>query len=107
MKKLIESSIFNKNLVLDIDEDILELALGIFIKNAQKEIEDVFQNFETKNFNQLKSVAHKLAGSSITVGLETFSSKAKKIELKNEKKITTKELEDLKKEYLLIVELAK
>ena len=107
MKKLIESSRVNKNLVTDLDTNILEIALATFLKNASSEIEILFKSLNDKNFTQVKSIAHKLAGSSIVVGLEDFSIKAKGIELTPENEISQKQLKSLQKEFLLIQELAK
>ena len=107
MKKLIESSKVNKSLVSDLDDDILEFALATFIKNATTEINAILTCFKSKNFTQLKSLAHKLAGSSIVVGLADFSLKANKIELAKEDEISLKQLKSLQNELLLIQELAK
>lgn len=107
MKKLIESSKVNKKLVADLDDDVLEYALTIFVKNASKDIKEILSCFKTKNLTQLKSLAHKLAGSSIVVGLDEFSLKANKIELAENDEISLKKLKSLQKELLLIQELAK
>jgi HPt (histidine-containing phosphotransfer) domain-containing protein len=101
MKRLIESSMVNKSIVADLDEDILELALSIFIKNADKEILELTENYKEKNLTKVKSLAHKLRGSSITVGLKKISSIAQKIE----EKPTEKDIKKLKTEFLLIKEL--
>lgn len=107
MKKLLESSRVNKKLIADLDIDIWEIALASFIKNTSNEINNINNSFNKQDFNQIKSIAHKLAGSAIVVGLEKFSAIAKKIELKPINKITKKNIETLNNEFLLIQELAK
>lgn len=107
MKKLLESSRVNKTLIADLDDDVWEIALETFIKNTQTELNNIENCFSIKDFSQLKSISHKLAGSAIVIGLENFSLLAKEIELKPKTKISLKHINSLKNEFLLIQELAK
>lgn len=70
----------NKSLVADLDDDILALALQVFLKNASIEVPQLIQAFEKKNLPEVKRLAHKLKGSSIAVGLEDFSNHCRYIE---------------------------
>ena len=107
MKKLIKSSRVNKKLVADLDYDVLEYALSTFIKNGCIEMDNIYTCLKEENFTQLKSIAHKLVGSAIVVGLEDFSKRSQEIELAENDKISLKSIKSLHKEFLLIEELAK
>lgn len=107
MKKLIASSRVNNDLVADLDEDVLVFALQTFITTTEKEIEAIYNNYKENNFIKIKSIAHKLAGSSIVVGLTDFSEKAKEIENAKDEEISEKLIKSLKTEFLSIQELAK
>ncbi len=84
----------NKELVKDLDEDILLQAIAIFIKNAENDLGGLQLAFDRSNTPQVKRISHKLAGSSISVGLEKFHQLAKEIENKEEE-ITLSDIEAL------------
>lgn len=80
----------NKEIVADLDDDILEMAIQVFIKNATVEVPALQEAYNQNNLEEVRRLAHKLKGSSIAVGLEEFSNQAKLIEetlIENPKKI--------------------
>lgn len=70
----------NKELVADLDQEILEIALQVFLKNASEEVLSIVSCFSHNDYKEIKRLAHKLKGSSIAVGLEAFSEIARSIE---------------------------
>lgn len=82
----------NKQLVEDLDKDILLMALNIFLKNANKEIPLLIKSIEKGDEKKRKKIAHKLAGSSISVGLEDFSQLMTKVELQGSEQPTQTEI---------------
>ena len=52
----------NKELVKDLDEDILLQAIAIFIKNAENDLGGLQLAFDRSNTPQVKRISHKLAG---------------------------------------------
>lgn len=73
---------FNKELVKDLEEDILLQAIAIFIKNTEKELLLLADSNTKSETQEVIKLSHKLAGSSISVGLENFHTLAKTIENK-------------------------
>ncbi len=87
----------NKTLVADLDDDILTMALAVFLKNATIEIDSLNKAFTNKEYIDVARLAHKLRGSSISVGLEDFSKQAKLIEqeIKSNEAVADKEIQKL------------
>jgi len=75
-----ENKIIDSKIVKNLEPEILIQALSIFKRNSQVEIEKLTELYKKNEIEKLKKIAHKLRGSSISVGLKGFSDLAEKIE---------------------------
>ena len=76
-------SLVNKQLVSDLEDEILQKAISIFIKSTQQDIEHFSIYIKKKQFPEIANICHKIAGASVSVGFEKFSELAKIIEQNN------------------------
>lgn len=63
--------------LIDVDEDLEDLIPG-FLANREKDLIDIFQALEKKDFEPIKVIGHKMAGSSRGygfIGLEEIGQK--------------------------------
>ena len=75
-----QKSAIDYEITKDLEEEILIKGLEIFKRNAGIEIKKLSDFFNEENEIEVQKLAHKLIGSSISVGLKYFSEIASKIE---------------------------
>lgn len=80
--------------------------LHLYVENTELEIDQIFQLYDDKNYDKVKDLAHKIKGSSATVGATIVSSVALSIEeaIKSENFQVEKELQELKNQFFLLKE---
>ena len=66
--------------ILDIPEKIRESIIQVFLEEAQELIDQINSGYSEPNLVVLKSAAHKLKGSSSTIGAKELSLLARQIE---------------------------
>jgi len=98
----------NVQITQGLSPEILKQALQIFVKNTKFDLQELNAHFQKGEFISVQKLAHKLIGSSGSVGLMDFSEIANKIESNKEWEIKGKKLIlNLNKEFSEILELLK
>lgn len=95
-KNILDSDTFNK-LVNDIGPENAERVINMYIEDASQRVGSMVEHMQSKNLENTGKIAHRLASSSLSFGLNKLGKRLRKIEkyAKDGKGFTTDEAEEL------------
>jgi HPt (histidine-containing phosphotransfer) domain-containing protein len=96
-----ENNVLDERLVSQFSPTQLNTYFGLYLKNAKELVEGIEKDYQANNMEVMRKRAHKLKGSSMTVGATSVREKAHAIEdaIKANAPVSEAMVADLKKEF--------
>lgn len=104
-----ESPILDENVLKQFSPSQLTTYFGVYLKNAKQLVEGIEKDLANQNFEVMRSRAHKLKGSSLTVGASAVREVAHAIEdrIKSSQPVEAEQVSKLKESFGQLTQLLK